>query len=183
VPDGQTQVVCLIDIGTQSTVCSITEGKVLKTSHSFDIAGSYVLEHALGKLPLDADMVREIKKKFGLKFFSMTKNEHANMIRGAFLSALESITKEVGLMIQGYGRLDNKEISKIIVSGGAALIPGVVELFKDCFKCSVEIADPFKDISYPTMLAPELQKIAPAYTVAIGMARRGLMAQQQAKKE
>jgi len=183
VPDGQTQVVCLVDIGTQSTVCSIAEGKVLKTSHSFDIAGSYVLEHALGKLPLDAETIREIKKKFGLKFFSMAKNEHANMIRGAFLSALESIAKEVGLMIQGYGRLDNKEISKIIVSGGTALIPGVVELFKNRFKCSVEIANPFKDIIYPSMLVPELLKIAPTYTVAIGMARRGLMAQQAAKKE
>ena len=183
VPDGQTQAVCLVDIGTQSTVCSIAEGKVLKTSHSFDIAGSYVLEHALGKLPLDAEMAREIKKKLGLKFFSMANTEHANMIRGAFLAALESIAKEVGLMIQGYARLDNKEISKIIISGGAALIPGVVELFKDRFKCLVEIADPFKDISYPTMLAPELQKIAPAYTVAVGMARRGLMVQQASKKE
>lgn len=183
VPDGQTQTVCLVDIGTQSTVCSIVEGKVLKTSHSFDVAGSYLLERALNRLPLDADTLRDIKIKYGLKFFSIIKSDPGNIIQAAFLEAVDSIAKEVGLMMQGYARFDNKEVSKIIISGGAALIPGLIDAFKEKFKCEIAVADPFASVDYPLALAPELHKIAPAYSVAVGMAKRGLMDKQSGKKK
>ena len=182
VADNETKSTCLVDIGTQSTVCSICEGKVLKTSHSFDIAGNHILERALQGLPFDQETVREIKKNYGLKFFSAGVSDPGNLVNNAFLGAMESIAKEVGLMLQGYARLGNKEVSKITISGGAALIPGVMKSFKERFGCEVDIADPFTGINFPSMLTPELQKIAPVYSVAVGMAKRGLAASDSKKK-
>jgi len=76
--------------------------------------------------------------------------------------------------LQEYKHTSNKEVSKIIISGGAALLPPVIEQFKKHFMREVESADPFARIHYPAALIPQAQKIAPVYSVAVGMALRGI---------
>lgn len=169
--DGDTRTICLVDIGVQSTICSVVEKRILMTSHSFDIGSNYLLDQILNNLLLDQETIRQIKKNYGLKFFS---NSHQNSaIYSAFEKSLESIVKEVELTLKEYKQTSGKEISKIIISGGAALSP-VIEQFKKHFMCEVEPANPFAKLHYPTALIPDLQKIAPVYSVAVGMALRGI---------
>jgi len=47
----------------------------------------------------------------------------------------------------------------------------------------VESADPFAMIHYPTALIPQVQKIAPIYSVAIGMALRGINNSKKQKQQ
>jgi len=63
--------ICLVDIGAQSTMCSVVEKKILMTSHSFDMASNYLLDKTLNNLLLDAETIKQIKKNYGLNFFQI----------------------------------------------------------------------------------------------------------------
>ena len=70
--------------------------------------------------------------------------------------------------------MKHKEIKKIILAGGSALLPGLADYLNERLKSEIEIADPFYNISYPPVLEQTVKEMGPTYAVAIGMALRGL---------
>jgi Tfp pilus assembly PilM family ATPase len=92
----------------------------------------------------------------------------------AFLNSLELILREVKIMMQNYYQEENREIKKIIITGGTSLLPGVKDCFKKYFNKETEIADPFQGLVYPDILENELKKMGPFFSVAVGMAKKGL---------
>jgi len=68
---------------------------------------------------------------------------------------------------------EGKEIDKIILAGGTALLPGILEYFRNYFKKEIEIANPFLKIFFPPILEKNLKEMGPAYAIAVGAALRG----------
>lgn len=173
VPKTENQPVCLVDIGAQSTVCSIVENGVVKSSYSFDVAGNYILEESMKGLSLDPDAEREIRERYGLKFFPRVREDMRTRAMDVLFSSFGAILKEIQTMLATYVRHENKDVAKIIITGGTALIPGIKDHFSNFFSRAVEIADPFTEIIYPPALTEELRAVGPLYAVAVGMAQRG----------
>lgn len=174
IPPEEKGTICLVDIGTQSTTCSIIEKRILKTSHSFDIASNHLIDDVFKSLSLGAKLGQEIKSKYGLKFFSSIKPPLREKFNKPLYTSLDAIIREIKMSLQSFYDIRKKEIDKIIIAGGAALLPGIKEIFYNSFKKKVEIANPFQGLIYPPILEKELQKMAPVYPVAVGMAIKGI---------
>ena len=157
--------ISIIDIGAQSTTCNIAEKKVLKLSHSFDMAGNELTRVISKGLDVDYLAAENLKKEKGLQ------GEETKQI---LLPLVDVILKEVEKIFHNFYLKEGKEIQKIKIAGGAALIPGLKEYFAQNFKVEVEIANPFVNLFYPPILEKKLKEMGPSYAIAVGAALRGL---------
>ncbi|MDI6591447.1 MAG: type IV pilus assembly protein PilM [Patescibacteria group bacterium] len=159
--------ICLIDIGAQSTTCSIVEKGILKISHSFDFSGNELTSQIAKSLNIDYKKAEEYKKKYGL--FPSEQN-----IREILLPLIDFMLNEIDKISGNFYRTERKGIEKIILAGGTALLPGLKEYFFEKFQKEIEIANPFSNIFYPPILEEILREMGPAYAIAVGTALRGL---------
>ena len=65
-----------------------------------------------------------------------------------------------------------EEIEKIILVGGGAKMPGLIDYCGTQTKIKTELGQPFRGISCPSVLKPELEKMGPSFGVALGAALR-----------
>ena len=93
---------------------------------------------------------------------------------GVLSPLIDLMLSEIGKISQNFYQAEGKEIEKVILAGGSALLPGLKEYSSDRLKKPVEIADPFAEIFYPPVLSQTLKEIGPSYAIAVGMALRGL---------
>ncbi|MES2216732.1 MAG: pilus assembly protein PilM, partial [Patescibacteria group bacterium] len=68
----------------------------------------------------------------------------------------------------------NRNISRIILTGGGVLLKGFTELAKISFQTDVIYANPFSKLETPAFLAQEFAQAGPEFAVAIGAALRRL---------
>jgi type IV pilus assembly protein PilM len=173
VPKDEMRPICLIDMGTQSTVCSLIEKRVLRYSHSFDRGGKYLSDEIANRLPVSREMARSIRDNYGLELISMVDSEVREKINDIMKESLMPVFKEVEMMLADYRRLTNMEVAKIILSGGAMAIPQIKSQFADYFKKETQVADPFAGIDCSPEIAADTKETGLDYSVALGMAERG----------
>jgi len=162
------RVVSIVDIGAQSTTVNIVEKKNLKMSHSFDVTGNE-LTHALAKsLNINYKEAEDLKRKYGLR-----PSEEKDIAQILY-PLVDTIFTEIEKSFNNVTQVEKKEIQKIILAGGVALLPGLKEYFFEKSKIETEIANPFADIFYPAILDKNLKEMGPAFTIAVGAALRGL---------
>lgn len=162
------RVISIIDIGAQSTTCNIIEKKNLKISHSFDLAGNE-LTYAIAKsLNISYKEAEDLKRQCGLK-----ESKEINIVQ-ILLPLIDTILAEIEKIFNNFYQAEKKEIQKVILAGGTALLPGLKEYFFEKFKKDTEIANPFSEIFYPPILDKTLKEMGPAYAIAVGAALRGL---------
>lgn len=163
--------VILIDIGAQSTTVSVVDNGVLKTSHSFDVSGNEFTGVLAKGLSISYEEADEMKRKYGLSSSEETGGKNVVM---ALAPLIDTILTETRKVIHGFYQTEGKDVSKIILAGGAALLPKLKEYFSTELKKEVEIANPFAEIFYPPILGETLREMGPSYSVVVGMALRGL---------
>lgn len=179
------KIIGLIDIGARSTTCSVFEEGTLRTSYSFNIAGNELTERLARSLNIEYNKAEELKKKHGLvlansevtqpglpqqNFGSKDKKN----IRKILIPLVDSILGEIKKAFRNFYQNEGKEVEKIILAGGLALLPGLKEYFFAELKKEVVISNPFLDTSYPPILKEVLEKRGPFYAVAVGLALKGL---------
>ncbi|HHE76899.1 MAG TPA: type IV pilus assembly protein PilM [Candidatus Parcubacteria bacterium] len=171
------KVVGLVDIGSWSTTCSVIEKGVLKNSYSFNIAGNELTKVIDKALNVNYNKAEELKKKYGL-LSADSARDGENLPPDTFPKILtpltDSILREIKRVFRDFYRLEGKEIEKVVLSGGTALMPGLKEYFADNLQKEVVIANPFSNLSYPKPLEPVLRELGPIYGVAVGLALKGL---------
>lgn len=161
------KVIALVDIGIQTTTCSIIDNGILKRSHSFDIAGNNLTFAIAKSLNIDYNKAEELKRKLGLI------NEE-NPVREIILPLIDLILAEIVTISEDFAKIETKKVEKVILAGGSALTPGLKGYFQERLQKEVEIANPFSDIFYPPILENTLKEAGPSYAIAVGMARQGL---------
>jgi type IV pilus assembly protein PilM len=161
----------LIDIGAQSTTCNIVERKNLKISYSFDMSANDLTEAVSKSLGVSYTRADELKKEQGIRVLPGSEEK---VTRDILLPLIDVILNEVETVFSNFYQKGGKDIQKIILAGGVALLPGLREYFEEKFKKEVEIANPFSDLYYPPILENTLREMGPAFSIAVGVALRGL---------
>ena len=77
---------------------------------------------------------------------------------------VDTLVTEIQRITQTFAE---KEIQRVVLGGGSALLPGLSEYLKENLKQEIEFVD-------PPVLEDTLKEMGPAYSVAVGMALRGL---------
>jgi len=158
--------VLLVDIGARSTTCSIIDKGVLKRSYSFDISGNELTNTLAKSLNITFPEAEKLKKQYGLL--------PERNLEKTFLPLIDLVLMEVEKVSKNFYYSESKEVQKVILGGGTALLAGLKEYFAQNLKKEVVVADPFANIFYPPILEKTLKEIGPAYTIAVGAALRGL---------
>lgn len=167
--DGERGVFTICDIGSKTTSITIVEDGVVLASHSVSNIGGLEITNILSHgFNIDPKRAEALKRDIGLKFSGADKKVSEIMM--PIVSVIASDIKKIN---ETYTRDYKKEIDKIILTGGSASLPGIVEFFKNELRVGVEIGNPWKKISYDEKLSPKLAEIAPQFSIAVGLALRG----------
>lgn len=152
------KVIGIIDFGEKSTTCNIVDSGVLKISHGFKTGGKIFTEALVNSLNISYDVAEEEKIKKGIKENDKVKEILKPLLSGSIV--------EVKKVFKDYYRERGKKVEKVIVFGKSALMPGLKEYFEECLSIEVEIANPFKNISY----SPELNNLRQERKISLGIA-------------
>lgn len=164
-------VIGLIDIGARSTSCSIIEKRMLRVSRSFDLSGDDLTERISKGLSVEPKKAEELKNKYGITL----QEGKENNVKEILSPLIDIIIREIDKIFMAFYLKEKKEVEKVILAGGSAFLPGLLEYFKERFsKKEVVIANPFSKIFFPPILDETLKKIGPTYAIAVGMALRGI---------
>lgn len=162
-------VVILVEIGDQSTTVTVVDDGFIKLSHSFDVGGNEFTWRISQALNIDYEAAEKLKKEQGLTNYGQLKTS----IKDILLPFIDLIIKEIE-KVSKHIASENKKPEKIILTGGSALLPGLIEYISSTLKQKVVLADPFNLFFYPPILESTLKEMGPSWAVAVGAAMRGL---------
>ncbi len=157
--------VCVVDIGAQSTTIIIGEAGKFLTSHSLDVAGEDITKKLANSLSITHQEAESLKRKEGI--ISKTKE-----VRDILEIEINKLLDAIQGVLESTSSDQKEEIEKIILVGGGAKMPGLIDYCGTQTKIKTELGQPFRGISCPSVLKPELEKMGPSFGVALGAALR-----------
>lgn len=159
----------IIDMGARTTKLYIVERGMLRSSHIIN-RGSQDITMALSKaLSISIPEAETLKRTHGLKggpeYKELTEIITVN---------LDYMFYEANTSLLNYQRKYSKNVNKIVLTGGGALLKGLSDLARISFQTEVVYADPFGKLETPAFLVEEFAQAGPEFAVAIGVALRRL---------
>lgn len=161
----QKELVCLLDIGAQSTTINIVDEGILKLSYSSDVSGNDLTQVLVKSLSVDSRKAEALKQEQGL---------NSAEIKDTLLPLVNLIIIEMERIFKDF-ETQGKVVRRIIMAGGTSLLPGLDQYLSSYFKKEAVLANPFFGFNYPPILEKKLKETGPSFSVAVGAALRGLM--------
>ncbi len=163
------QAVMVVDMGAQATKLYILERGLLRASHIIN-RGSQDITLAISKsLSLTVNEAENLKRVYGMKGGPEYKE-----LTEVITVNLDYIFYEANATLLSYQKKYNKNISKVILTGGGVLLKGFTELAKVSFQTEIVYANPFNKLETPAFLSEQFKQAGPEFAVAIGCALRRL---------
>jgi type IV pilus assembly protein PilM len=158
------------DIGAQYTTLSLIHNNTVLDMHLIS-RGSQDSTIQLSKaLSIPIDTAEETKRTFG--YLGDKSNPYVKDVMQLSSYPLFGEVARLSLM---YERKYNQTIEGIILSGGGARLPGVMEAYNETVHIQGRIATPFEQIDVPPFLHEMIERIGPSYSVAVGCALKKLV--------
>lgn len=161
--------VLLMDFGASSTKLSLVEFGMVKNHHTINRGGADISSSISKSLDVSFPKAEEMKKEFGL-FENPAEKGLADIIK----VHIDYIFSETNNVLLGYEKKYNRTISKVIFTGGGALLKGLKEVASNNFRAEIEIGRPFSKVGAPEFLGKVLETTGPEFAVALGLALRKL---------
>lgn len=161
--------IMIIDIGAAATKVYVVEFGIVKISHIIN-KGSQDLTLALSRSAgVSITEAEKLKREIGLIGVS-----DKPQIKESILLTLEHIFSESNRVLLNYQQKYNRSVSKVLFTGGGAVLKGLKEEAVGRFNTEVTIADPFTKTQTPAFLEDVLKEVGPEFAVAVGVALRKL---------
>lgn len=158
----------LVDIGAESTTCSVVENGVLKMSHSFDVSGNKLTKALVESLDIDSEMAERLKLKYGL-------SPAGQVIPKILQPLFDLVIIEIKKISRHFFEREGKNVERVILAGGTANLKGVREYFAEKLKKEIRIGNPFSEVTYPQILERVLIEEGPTFAIAIGVGLGGFL--------
>lgn len=157
------KIICLIDIGAETSTINIAEGAYLRRSYSFNFSSNQITNSLSSLLQIDKDKAEELKIKEGL--LSQDKN-----IINSISALVDPLISEINIVIDDFMQKENQIVQEVYLTGGAANMPGLKKYFADKLSKGVVIGNCFLDIAYPMALEKNILEISSSFSGATGVA-------------
>ncbi|MCF6276606.1 MAG: pilus assembly protein PilM [Candidatus Magasanikbacteria bacterium] len=158
----------VVDIGAERTNFFIADQGLPLTHRSIKFGGNSIDKLIMDKMGISAEDAGQIKKDISLL-------PPEKMDIKMFESLVDPIVKEIqagfDLFLHQMGN-EEKRPEKIILTGGSAIFPPILNYIKQHFDVRVFVGDPWARIATQESLKPVLYNIGPRMSVAIGLAVR-----------
>ena len=166
--------ILVVDLGAATTKVYIVERGVVRLSHLISAGGQHMSENLGRSLGWEFEKAERVKREHGLLNSNSYSPDENDKIKTALLSTLSRVFSEVNRVLLSYGQRYNKNVSRVVLTGGGASLPGLAEIAKESLAAEVEIANPFARTESPAFLQNVLKEIGPGFSVAVGVALRRL---------
>jgi len=157
----------IVDIGSRSTNIAIAENGALRYNYQTDFSGVSLTQAISSGLGINIKRAEELKKQKGL--LGQGGEYELSTLTLPFLDA---IINEARRALNGYEKIHDLKISRIILSGGGAKLLGIKEYFGKEMNLPVKIGNPFSKVEYPAAVEPIIKELGPMFSVAIGLGIR-----------
>lgn len=161
--------VLLMDFGASRTKLAIVEFGMIKNYHTVNRGSAEITNAIATSLNIPFPEAEKMKKEFGL-FGNPAEKSLVDIIK----THIDYIFSETNSALMSYEKKYNKTVSKIIFTGGGALLKGLKETAADNFRAEIEIGQPFSKVGAPAFLEKVLATMGPEFAVALGLALRKL---------
>lgn len=151
----------IADIGAEATSLTIYDAGAMKFTATYPMGGGVFTRTIASGLSITQEKAEEMKKKIGI-------TKEGERIKQALNEPLGSLVDEMAAALKFYqSRKEKTKISKIILAGGGASMPGLCGFLEDKIGLKTELGNPWQAVKNPPKTEESLQ-----YTTAIGLAMR-----------
>ena len=162
--------IMIVDMGARSTNLTIISRGFILMSHSADMSGkeiTKVVGHSLNVAPSRAE---ELKKTAGVSAASAEKG-----LAQVIAPFIDKLVSEVEKMESLLNKKTSKRVEKIILTGGAANLPGLTEYLSRRLGVEVIIGSSLGRVKFDPALEQIFRReLSPSLAVAVGLAMREL---------
>lgn len=157
----------IIDMGARASNIVLVEKGTVKINRSVDVGGNEITNTIAESMNISKKRAESLKKQ--------NKDFVSGRERMIVFPSLELIVDETRRIIKSYMvRNKNARIDGIILSGGAAKLKGADTYFSRCLDMRVIVGNPWKKIEFDKKFAPQVEKMGPSFSVALGLALKGV---------
>lgn len=158
----------ILDMGDNATDLIITLNDAPRLIRSIPTGTETLIKAAMQNLGIDDKQARQFVFKFG-----MNKDKLEGQIYGAINGTIDSLVAEIEKSIKFFNtRYPNNAIDKVIMSGGASVLPEFPLYVANKFTVNVEIGNSWRNVAFPSAKQNELLAISNKFAVAAGLAER-----------
>jgi len=162
--------IAILHVGFNSTNATIVTDGVFEANREIAIGGKLYLEQLVRRLGISIKEGLELLTKRAPE--ASTKEVLDDVIRTTTEKLVESLERAFSAY---WSKETQVPVSKVILSGGGALFPGIRECLMERMALQVEVADPLRALSADGSLPPDVDgNLSPAFTLAVGLALEGL---------
>lgn len=157
------EVVALVDIGASKTSICILKGREECFTREVYTAGNAFTDAIAKRFGEDPKEVERMKEDPGAALESM---------REAMLSTMEDLANDVRLSFEYYENQFDMPVSRVYLSGGTILFPGIVEALGEIFEIETERFHPFESIRVTASNEILVKERPSDFVIALGLASR-----------
>ena len=165
-PDERNEAVALIDIGASIMKTNVVRGGSTIFARDIPFGGNNYTQAIAQQLriPFEQAEAAKLGRDVGVRW-------------EAVVPALEAVSRELSLEVQRTfdyfaSTAESERISKIVLAGGCAQLPGLNDYLSSNWGIPVELAKPFERIEVDPAYAEEVASAGTSLAVAVGLALR-----------
>lgn len=168
VPEDSPTAQLVLDVGRKSTDLVVAMGGVPHLTRSIPTGAEAIVRAAAQNLNIDAEQAEQFVFKFGL-----SKEKLEGQVLQAISGTVDLLTTEVDKSIKFFqSRYTGIKIERIIVTGGASVIPEFPLHLANKFGLNVEIGNAWRNVTFSRDRQNELLTLSNQFGVAVGLAER-----------
>lgn len=161
----------IVDIGSKVTNILVVDNGYVMLNKGLDTSGNELTRALVHAMNIDFVRAENLKRERGL----IAKNDGDSSVSQVLLPVIGIIASEIARVNNLYFYKSNKKVERVILCGGSAYLPGLVEYFAGNLHLPVSMGDPWGRIYYnPPSLGLALKELAPSFSIAVGLAMREL---------
>jgi type IV pilus assembly protein PilM len=158
----------ILDIGYRSTDLVIVYNGLPHLTRSIPTGTEAIVRTASQNLGVEEKQANQFLFKFG-----MSKDKLEGQVFQAISGTMDLLTVEIEKSIKFFqNRYNTVKIDRIVLTGGAAVIPEFPLYVADKFGIAVEIGNTWQGVLYSKDRQNELSSISHQFAVAVGLAER-----------
>lgn len=157
-----------LDIGSHSTDLVIAMNGAPRLTRSIPTGTEAIVRSAVQNLSIDEKQAEQFVFKFGLG-----KDKLEGQIYQAIIGTVDILMGEIDKSIKFFQtRYPNTKLERIIVTGGASVLPEFPMYVANHFGVSVEIGNAWRNVAFSADRQNELLAVSNYFGVAAGLAER-----------
>lgn len=163
----------VLEIGLSGSIISIVYGGFVRFSRNVAIGGDVINKALVQNLGLDTLQAEEYKKVYGMDQFQM-EGKLYNVIKPLVDNIILEVNRAALFFTNHH---PSANIKKIVLTGGTALMPGLLLHIASNLDYEVELANPIKNLQLNPKIEDQRKYLiqnGPLFSTAIGLGLREL---------